>query len=133
MKAEARPSRFSHEDDRPEYQGRSSQRSSPKRGRGRRLAQCQVREEHLEAHATSKGVYLFTKVTRRGRKAKGVTDAIESRVEFEDGQKTIVEDTAGSAISNLVLETLKSGGQALVFARGRSEAIRLASSLGGPG
>lgn len=79
-----------------------------------------------------KGVYLFKKKEiGRGHKHTGQDQVIESRLEFEDGEKTQVRDTTGNAISNLVLETLKRGGQCLVFARGRSEAIRLATFLGG--
>ena len=76
-----------------------------------------------------KGVYLFSKGdSRGGRGNKAAT--LESTLRFEDGQRTEVKDVAGNAISNLVAQTLKEGGQCLVFARGRKEAVRIASSLG---
>lgn len=76
-----------------------------------------------------KGVYLLSKGgSGGGRGNKAAT--LESTLQFEDGQRIEVKDAVGNAISNLVTQTLKEGGQCLVFARGRKEAVRIASSLG---
>lgn len=75
-----------------------------------------------------KGVYLFTK--GKDRKKGGRQDhEIKSLLEYEDGQTEKLPDETGDAISNLVVQTLKAGGQCLVFARGRKEAVRLAGLL----
>lgn len=76
-----------------------------------------------------KGVYLFTKDESHGRGNKRRIP-LESVLQFEDGQKREVGDATGSATSNLVLETLREGGQCLVFASSRKESVRIAAALG---
>jgi helicase len=75
-----------------------------------------------------KGVYLFTKGKDR-KKDNRQGHEIKSLLEYEDGQREKLHDETGDAISNLVVQTLKAGGQCLVFARGRKEAVRLAALL----
>jgi len=74
------------------------------------------------------GVYLFTK-GKDLKKGGGQSHAIKSVLEYEDGQKGNLPDETGDAISNLVVQTLRDGGQCLVFAQSRKEAVRLAVFL----
>ena len=75
-----------------------------------------------------KGVYLFTK-GKDLNKNGGQSHVIKSVLEYEDGQKENLPDETGDAISNLVVQTLRDGGQCLVFAQSRKEAVRLAAFL----
>jgi helicase len=75
-----------------------------------------------------KGVYLFDK-GKDQKNDRHQNREIESLLEYEDGQKENVPDETGDAIGNLVVQTLRAGGQCLVFARGRKEAVRLAGVL----
>ena len=75
-----------------------------------------------------KGVYLFAK--GKDRKKDGHQDhEIKSLLEFEDGEREKPSDETGDAIGNLVVPTLRAGGQCLVFASSRKEAVRLAGLL----
>lgn len=75
-----------------------------------------------------KGVYLLSEV--KDRKKGGPQDhESKSLLEYEDGQREKLSDETGDAISNLVVQTLRTGGQCLVFARSRKEAVRLAALL----
>ena len=74
------------------------------------------------------GVYLLTE--GKDRKKAGRQDHVcKSVLEYKDGQRETLPDETGNAISNLVVQTLRAGGQCLVFARSRKGAVRLATLL----
>jgi len=75
-----------------------------------------------------KGVYLFSNGKDR-KKGSPHSPEIKSVLVYEDGRRDNLRDETGDAIGNLVVQTLRTGGQCLVFASSRKEAVRLAGLL----